>query len=181
MLFTQESVEEALAALVSELLAAGAEATIRVVGGAAVALQVGREAVTSDIDALYASSPEVKAAIERIAEARNWPRTWLNDAVKMYVSHYDDAADWTLRTEEGGVVILVARPKLLLAMKLRAGRGRRDAEDIDRLLDACVIASVAAAVELFNSYYPQDEIAAPAKLQLEERFSSSDERLVKGS
>ena len=33
MLFTQEGVEEALAALVSELLADGAEATISVVGG----------------------------------------------------------------------------------------------------------------------------------------------------
>jgi hypothetical protein len=173
MLFTQEGVEEALAALVSELLAVGAEATISVVGGAAVALQVGREAVTSDIDALDASSPEVEAAVERIAEARNWPRTWLNDAVKMYISHYDDAGDWTVRTDEGGVVILVARPKLLLAMKLRAGRGRRDAEDIDRLLDACGIASVADAVELFDCYYPQDEIATPAILQLEERFRFS--------
>jgi hypothetical protein len=173
MLFTQESVEEALAALVSELLADGTEATIRVVGGAAVALQVGREAVTSDIDALYGSSPGVKAAVERIAETRNWPRTWLNDAVKMYVSHHDDAGDWTRRTEEGGVVIFVARPKLLLAMKLRAGRGRRDADDIDRLLDACEIVSMADAVELFDSYYPQDEIAGPAILQLEKRFSSS--------
>ena len=158
----------------SELLADGAEATIGVVGGAAVALQVGREAVTSDIDALYSSSPEVKAAVERIAEARNWPRTWLNDAVKMYVSHYDDAGDWTLRTEEGGVVILVARPELLLAMKLRAGRGRRDSDDIDRLLDACGIASVGDAVRLFGRYHPQDEISTPAMFQLEERFSSSD-------
>lgn len=174
MLFTQESVAEALAALVNELLAGGTEATVRVVGGAAVALQVGREAVTSDIDALYASSPEVEAAVERIAEARNWPRRWLNDAVKMYVSHYDEAGDWTLRTQEGAVAILVARPKLLLAMKLRAGRGRRDAEDIDRLLDACGIASMTDAVELFYRYYPHDEIATPAILQLEERFSSSD-------
>jgi hypothetical protein len=175
LLFTQEGVEEALTVLVNELLADGTEATIRVVGGAAVALQVGREAVTSDIDALYASSPEVKAAVERIADARNWPPTWLNDAVKMYVSHYDDAGDWTVRTEEAGVVILVARPKLLLAMKLRAGRGRRDADDIDRLLDACKVASVADAVELFECYYPQDEIATPAILQLEERFRSSDQ------
>jgi hypothetical protein len=91
----------------------------------------------------------------------------------MYVSHHDDARDWTVRTEEGGVVILVARPKLLLAMKLRAGRGRRDADDIDRLLDACGIASLAEAVELFDGYYPEDEIAAPAFLQLEARFRSS--------
>ena len=80
MLFTGADVEEALRELVSELVDAGAEATIRIVGGAAVALQVGREALTGDIDALDASSPEVKAAVKRIADAKNWPKTWLNDA-----------------------------------------------------------------------------------------------------
>ncbi len=161
--------------LVSELLADGATATIRIVGGAAVALQVGRDAVTSDIDALYGSSAEVNAVAGRIAEARNWPLTWLNDAVKMYVSHHDDAGDWTRWTDEGGVVVLVARPKLLLAMKLRAGRGRRDTDDIDRLLDACGIASVDDAVALFDCYYPHDAIATPAILQLEDRFPTSDQ------
>jgi hypothetical protein len=60
-------------------------------------------------------------------------------------------------------------------MKLRAGRGRRDADDIDRLLDACEVASVADAVALFGRYFPQDEMATPAILQLEERFHSSDQ------
>ncbi|MHB1599736.1 MAG: DUF6036 family nucleotidyltransferase [Acidimicrobiales bacterium] len=162
MLFSKEGVEEALGALVTELVAEGAEATIRVVGGAAVALQVGREALTGDIDALHASSPEVRAAVQCIAEARNWPKTWLNDTVKMYVSHHDTHDDWELRIDEGGVAVLVARPEILLAIKLDAGRGRRDADDIDRLLDACGITSVIAALELFDRYYPAEDMAAPA-------------------
>lgn len=171
MLFSRRDVEEALDALVAELVTEGAEATIRIVGGAAVALQVGREATTGDIDALHASSPAVRAAVQRIADARNWPMTWLNDAVKMYASHHDTEDDWELRTDEGGVAVLVARPEILLAMKLYAGRGSRDADDIDRLIDACGIASVTAALELFDRYYPAEEIAAPAIRQLRHRFA----------
>lgn len=58
-------------------------------------------------------------------------------------------------------------------MKFCAGRGRRDAEDIDRLLDACEIASVAVALELFDRYYPDADVAAPAMRQLQDRFAVS--------
>jgi hypothetical protein len=170
VLFSTEDLKEVLRALVDELLAAGEEAKIQIVGGAAVALEVGRDGVTGDIDALGASSPPVKAASQRIAKARNWPETWLNDAVNMYVSHYDTEADWRIETEEEGVVILVARPRLLLAMKLYAGRGRRDSSDIERLLDACAIASIEAAKQLFAHYYPAEIIAAPAMRELKTRF-----------
>ena len=105
---------------------------------------------------LYGSSNEVRAAVERIAEARNWSPTWLNDAVKMYISHRITDADWEFWIDEGDVTILYARPQLLLAMKLRAGRGIRDAEDIHGLLDACGIASRTEAEELFERYYPEE-------------------------
>lgn len=171
MLFSQEDLEGALRVLVSELVATGAEARIQIVGAAAVALQVGREGLTKDIDALYTPTPEIKDVVKRIARTKNWPDTWLNDAVKMFVSHYDTDTDWEVYTEEEGVVILVARPQLLLAMKLLAGRGRRDADDIDRLLDACGIKSVQAAKEIFDRYYPTESIALAAVRQLQARFS----------
>lgn len=173
-LFDKDDLEEALRALVEDLVEAGAEAKIKIVGAAAVTLQVGREEATSDIDALYGSSPEVKAAVERIAEARNWSPTWLNDAVKMYMSHRITDVDWELGIEEGGVTVLYARPQLLLAMKLRAGRGTRDAEDIDGLLDAGGITTLAEAEELFDHYYPEEVIAERAMRQLRERFPETD-------
>lgn len=90
--------------------------------------------------------------------------------MKMFVSHYDSEADWDLHVEESGVVVLVARPQLLLAMKLHAGRGRRDEADIDRLIDSCGITSLEAAQELFDRYYPDEVIKPAAKRQLRERF-----------
>ena len=170
MLFSREDVDEALQALVDELVAAGVPATIDVVGGAAVSLQVEREALTQDIDALHPATSGFTDAVARVGAARGWPDTWLNDAVTMYVSHYDTTDDWEVRIEGDGVVVRVARAELLLAMKLLAGRGRRDSGDIDRLLDACGITTLAAAQSVFDRYYPNEVIAAPALRQLQERF-----------
>ncbi|HSN02516.1 MAG TPA: hypothetical protein VLS91_03430 [Acidimicrobiales bacterium] len=50
------------------------------------------------------------------------------------------------------MTIYVARSPLLLAMKLLAGRGLRDAWDIDLLLDACAIESFDEAMALFERY-----------------------------
>lgn len=172
MLFSKEDVEKALRALVEELVASGIAITIQIVGGAAVALQVEREALTDDIDALHRPTDGFTAVVKRLGDARNWPETWLNDAVKMYASHYDTVADWDIRTDEDGVIILVARTELLLAMKLYAGRGLRDATDIDKLLDACGITSLTAAAEVFDRYYPTDVMSKKAMRQLQERFES---------
>lgn len=54
MLFSYADLDEALRLLISELVADGAPARIGVVGAAAVALQVGRQALTQDVDALHA-------------------------------------------------------------------------------------------------------------------------------
>ncbi len=174
MLFSRADLEDALRTLVNELVADEAEAKIQVVGGAAVALQVGRESLTVDIDALGSSTPAVRAAATRMAASRNWPETWINDAVKMYMTHLDTDDDWELWVEEQGVIVLVARPMLLLAMKLLAGRGRRDGEDIDRLLDACEVTTLRKAQEIFDRYFPTEVIAAPALAQLRAAFREFD-------
>jgi hypothetical protein len=76
--------------------------------------------------------------------------------------------------EEGGVTVLYARPRLLLAMKLRAGRGTRDAEDIEGLIEACAIASLAEAEELFDYYYSDEVMAERAMRQIRERCRETD-------
>ena len=64
----------------------------------------------------------------------------------------------TILIERGGVTVWVAGPQHMLAMKLRAARGRRDETDIEALLDRCGIRSLAAAEELFERYYPDVEL-----------------------
>lgn len=170
MLFSNDDIEAGLRALVAELVSVGAESTIQVVGGAAVALQVSREGLTQDIDTLHTPSPAVRQAAQRVALARGWPESWLNDNAKMYDSHFHDGRDWKLLLEDHGVTVFIAGPSLLLAMKLLAGRGRRDQTDIDRLLDTLDITSIEDATAVFNHYYPTEVMSPNALRQLKSRF-----------
>jgi len=170
--FDRDDIVSALVKL-AELLAAGeVSTTIRVVGGAALAVAHGREATTTDIDALYGAPEDVSAAVAAIAARRGWPETWLNDRVTMFASHYDHTAVWVPFTTRGSVDVWIAPADLLLAMKLLAGRGWRDGTDIDLLCDACALRSTADAEAIFSRYYPHDEMAPRARAQLERRFSA---------
>ena len=92
-------------------------------------IQAGREALSRDIDALYSPSSSIDEAIGSVAMSQHWPNTWLNDAVKMFASNYDDDKDWEIHITRAGVTVSVATCNLLLAMKLLAARPR-DVEDI---------------------------------------------------
>jgi len=56
-------------------------------------IQAGRETLSRDIDALYSPSPQIDEAIRSVAMSNNWVETWLNDAVNMYSSHFDNDED----------------------------------------------------------------------------------------
>lgn len=167
--FTREQLIEALEVLAARLADRGAASRLRVVGGAAISIQYGRDATTHDIDALFSRSTDVAEVVAEIASERGWPESWLNDDVTMYASHHDHEAAWTTFLETSDIRIDLAPADLLLAMKLKAGRGRRDEDDIDLLCDACGLASAQDAVDLFDRYYPDDEIKPAARRQIEAR------------
>ena len=156
-LLSPDDVLMGLEALVDELVRRGASSHIRIVGGAAVMIQAGRESLSRDIDALYSASSTIDGAIASVARELHWPETWLNDAVKMYASNYDDADDWEVHIDRAGVIVSIATCRLLLAMKLLAGR-YRDIEDISLLLSACDITERQAAVDVFDHYYPTESM-----------------------
>lgn len=170
MLFDRDSLIGAIDSLVDRLAGADARARILVVGGAAIAIRHGRPVLTQDIDALHARNPAVEEAVAAIAAERNWSPNWLNERVTMYASHFDHLAEWTVMWERGDIVVLVAPSDLLLAMKLLAGRGRRDGADIDALLDAYDVTSRVEAEEIFERYYPHEEMADNARRRLDARF-----------
>jgi hypothetical protein len=156
--FTRDDIISALEELAQLLAAADVTTTIRVVGGAALSVLHGRDTTTTDIDALYGAPDQVRAAVATIAAQRGWPDTWLNGDVAMFASHFDHTATWVPFTSRGGVKIWMAPADLLPAMKLLAGRGRRDGADIDLLCDACGVTSITEAEVTFDRYYPRDEI-----------------------
>lgn len=136
-------------------------ARIHVIGGAAISIEYNpsRES-TIDVDAwLYIHHTlvgRVDAIVRDIALDRLWPDDWFNTNAQMFLPEHGEPFAWRALIDVGNVSVLVAPPDLLLAMKLLAGRGRRDLPDLAPLIAACEIASVSAAVELFDAFYPHD-------------------------
>ncbi|KQQ05851.1 MULTISPECIES: hypothetical protein [unclassified Rathayibacter] len=56
------------------------------------------------------------------------------------------------------MVVEVASPQTLLAMKLHAAqrRGNREAEDLEALLAVCCVTSLGDAEEMYSAHYPGD-------------------------
>ncbi|MEO7980584.1 MAG: hypothetical protein ABI807_06795 [Sporichthyaceae bacterium] len=165
VLFTKEDLREALAELARRLRERGVSAGIRIVGGAALALAYYDRQPTIDIDALIYPSLEAEGPVlemvATMAAEHGWPGDWLNSNVKVHAPPALDAA-WRVLFVEGDISVQIAPPDLLLAMKLNAARGVRDARDIDVLLELCEIRDLESAEAVFEHYYPGDALSEKA-------------------
>lgn len=169
---------ERLVVLLTELAERIAAATlepceVRVVGGAAISLKYDHQRdPTGDVDALQATNADVvHAAASAMAVDHGLRDNWLNFKVEMYAPDpMYPGPEWLVVIEHANVRILVPEPRMLLAMKLRAGRGR-DLGDADILLRACDISTYADAVAAFREYYTDDEIKPLADAYLKDRLA----------
>lgn len=169
-IFDRETLLDALTELADTLANEGASATIRVVGGAAIAIGHSERAATADIDAvLYGDVEAVHTSVEAMAHRHGWPDGWLNDAVKEFYPFAGDP-EWTEIIRRDGVSIFAAPADMLLAMKLNASRGSRDRPDITNLLVACNVEFTREAEEIFARYYPGEEMKERGRAQLTALF-----------
>lgn len=172
--FSHDELVVLLEELLDELASAGVEEIdLRVVGGAAIALAHDSEReATQDIDCSGSTDRRaVEAAAAAVAARRSLPADWLNFKVQMFApdpDHPEPGFEPILA--RGARRILVGVPSLLLAMKLHAARGRRDAADIETLLDACEVTSIDEAIELYESYYRAEVLKPRAMALLRRRF-----------
>lgn len=163
-LFARDDVIDALRELITELRTGGEPAGIRLVGGAALALCYFDRPSTRDLDALHirpGTDEAVARAADRVATRRGWDRGWLNFEVTSTGAEplYGRPVEWETIYEGGDVVIQVASPDALLAMKLRANRPGRDTDDIRQLLALCEIDTVEAADDLYTDFYPGESLS----------------------
>ncbi len=127
----RQEIIEALTALAGELERRGVSAEMYVVGGAAIALAFDERRATRDIDAVFEPKNVVYEAAGTVAEERDLPAGWLNDAVKGFLTGDDPAAAPVL--DLPGLRCLTASPQTLLALKVLAHRVGEDEADL-RLL-----------------------------------------------
>ena len=172
-LFDKETLDRLLHKFLQELSDSGVRGTVKLVGGAALSLYYFDRDSTRDIDAGLPSDPRVKKAILKIAEDEGLKENWINSDAILHFG-FPPMDFWEERERIGDVVLQVASPKLLLAMKLRASRGRRDFEDIQELLRLTEIKSLGEVDLLFEEVYAQDALKPQAHEFLLEYFEEKD-------
>ena len=154
-----------------ELGKMGVDADLFVVGGAAMAVAYDARRATTDVDAIFVPSKDVRTAALRVAEELGLEEDWLNDGVKGFLPGED--------VEQIGVYegrnlhVAAASPKFLLAMKLMASRTERDIDDIKTLYEICGLTTAEEGLAVLESFYPQDLILPRVQFLLQEMFLST--------
>jgi hypothetical protein len=124
----REDIRALLDDLSAELAARGARAELFLVGDAALAVAYDATRATRDLDAVFIPTDIVRQAAAAVAEHRGLTEDWLNDAVKGFLPGGDPDAQHFYSSD--ALIVDVASPRHLLAMKLFAARAEIDADDI---------------------------------------------------
>lgn len=109
----------------------------------------------------------VKEVARAVAKVRGLPDDWLNFAANGFIPMFK-SPDWRPLYRFGPLEVLAADDRTMLAMKIRASRGRRDEPDIALLLQECGITSVEQAFALYEEYFPEDPAPWRARAILEQ-------------
>lgn len=156
-----EQVRGYLAEVGAELAAAGASAQVYVVGGSAMALSgILERRLTQDVDVVVESGKaEVFAASAVVAARHGLDPSWLNDRVSAFAAQPSvDAAASTSHLD--ALVVRVAGPRNLLAMKLDAARAK-DVDDITALVAAAGVSSEQEVADLLREVFGNRVGAGP--------------------
>ena len=157
-----------------ELGSMGVNADIFLVGGAVMALAYDARRSTTDVDAVFVPSKEVRTAALRVAEELGLEPDWLNDGAKGFLPGTDVSQ---IGVYEGtNLRVAAASPKFLLAMKLMALRTERDVDDIKTLYKICGLTTANEGLSVLESFYPQDRILPRVQFLLQELFPDRVER-----
>jgi hypothetical protein len=139
----------------------GIAATIYVVGGAAISLQLpGTDRRTHDIDGIT-TDDRVASIVAQMADELGLPERWLNGAARPFLPPIP--VDAITPPSSPGLRVRLASLEELLAMKLAAGRAR-DREDIVALAEA-LQADPEEAVQLTLEAYGEDALQVLTTLE----------------
>jgi hypothetical protein len=168
MRLTAADIRRLFALLDMELAAVGAEGELYLVGGAVMCLALGARDATNDVDAIFRPTRVVREAASRVAATADVPETWLNDAVKGFLS---PRGTFDPYLELPHLRVFVAQPSYLLAMKcaaMRLGEEFHDVEDVQYLLRYLNITTVQEAMQIVGSYFDDSRLLPKTRLALEE-------------
>jgi hypothetical protein len=152
----------------AELASAEAEGELYLVGGAVLCVALRARDASRDIDAFFKPAKVVREAALRVAAKEGVPDTWLNDAVKGFLS---PRGDFRAFLDLPHLRVFVAQPAYLLAMKcaaMRLGEEFQDLDDVRFLLRYLDITTVEQALAVVTRYFDETQLKAKTRLALEE-------------
>jgi len=165
---TRADILRLLELLDAELAAQDAEGELYLVGGAVMCLAFDARAATRDVDALFRPAKIVREAAGRVAAKAGVGASWLNDAVKGYLS---PRGEFDAFLELPHLKVFVAQPGYLLAMKcaaMRLGEEFHDLDDVRYLLRYLNVSTPAEALAIVTRYFDEAELRPKTRLILEE-------------
>lgn len=130
----------------------GQQAQLFVVGGAAMALEYDGKRVTRDVDAAFAPTLVVRQIAAELGNLHGLEADWINDAAKGFLPGQDEEARTVFDSES--LLVQVASPQYLLAMKLHAARGERDLSDAATLYNVAGYTTAEEGAALLSRTYP---------------------------
>jgi hypothetical protein len=171
--FTKADIRRLFELLDVELAAQDVHGELYLVGGAVMCLALDARDSTRDVDALFRPTRLVREAAARVAARAGAPDTWLNDAVKGYLS---TRGDFDRFLDLPHLKVFVARPEYLLAMKcasMRLGAEFHDLDDVRYLLRYLNISRVEEALAIVSRYFDDDVLLPKTRLVLVELLPES--------
>jgi hypothetical protein len=189
LVFTAEKLSEAFNELGQLAYDAGRVIDVAVYGGSCLMLVSNFRVATADVDAVAAADQGfLDRAVQTVAARRGWPRDWLNDGVRTYLSpRVEGFAQHTLfRTypseETPGLRVFVPTAEYMLAMKLMAlrldpGSGRNDLEDILNLMQVTPMKDKADILRFAARFYPEARTSGRLALAVDYLWNEYSRRL----
>lgn len=159
-LLSGDDVIELLGELLDRLAVRGVEVETYIVGGAAIAVHLGRDEVTPDIDGLFQPMDEVLVEAHAMAREHALDPDWINSRAFSFMefSPRDDVD--ALHTTIHGRPVVVASKRRLLAMKLAASRPK-DRTDLNRLIADLDIQTAEELVAIAHEAYGEHSMTLP--------------------
>lgn len=165
-LLGRESLRKAFTLLAEKLSQKNVVGDIHVFGGAAMVLAFDSRAATRDVDAVFEPDTQVLDAAHEVAQELGLPRSWLNNQASTYVS--GRAGRGTPVFDHPHLRVMTTPPEHLLAMKVRAARQTRDAEDIGVLVRYLGLDSVSAVEEIVSRFFPDEPLSTRSRMLVED-------------
>lgn len=168
---TKQDIDHLFALLDEELASEEALGELYLVGGAVMCLVLDARSSTRGVDAFFKPTEIIRQAAARVATRADVPSTWLNDAVKGFLS---PKGEFDPYLELAHLRVFVAQPQYLLAMKcaaMRLGEEFHDLDDVRYLLRYLNISTADEALAIVLHYFDEEQLRPKTRLALEELLS----------